>query len=74
MAYGDFKDLNKRTESDKILKDKALEIASDPKCDGYQRGLDSMVYKLSNKKSISSGINSIPNQQLADKLHKHLKI
>ena len=42
MAYGDFKDLTKRTAADKALRDKALKIASDQKYDGYQRGLASM--------------------------------
>ena len=45
MAYGDFKDLAKRTAADKVLRDKAFNIAKDPKYDGYQRGLASMVYK-----------------------------
>ena len=39
MAYGDFKDLARRTASDKILRDKAFNIAKNPKYDGYQRGL-----------------------------------
>ena len=56
MAYGDFKDLKRRTQSDKVLKDKAFEIASNPKCDGYQRGLASMVYKFFEKKSKGAGI------------------
>ena len=43
MAYGKSKDLVKRTQSDKVLRDKAFKIAIDPKCDGYQRGLASMV-------------------------------
>ena len=43
MASGKSKDLVKRTQSDKVLKDKAFKIASDPKYDGYQRGLASMV-------------------------------
>ena len=43
MAYGKSKDLAQRTQSDKILKDKAFKIASDPKYDGYQKGLASMV-------------------------------
>ena len=43
MAYGKSKDLAKRTEWDKVLRDKAFEIASDPKYAGYQRGLASMV-------------------------------
>ena len=41
MAYGKHKDLNKRTKSEKVLRDKAFEIASNLKCDGYQRGLQS---------------------------------
>ena len=45
MAYGDFKDLNRRTASDKILRDKAFNIAKNPKYDGYQRGLASKVYR-----------------------------
>ena len=45
-AYSDSKDLTKRTQSDKVLKDKAFEIANNPKYDGYQRGLASMVYKF----------------------------
>ena len=43
MAYGDFKDLTKRTAADKVLRNKAFKIASDQKFDGYQRGLASMV-------------------------------
>ena len=53
MAYGKSKDLAKRTQSDKVLKDKAFKIASDPKYDGYQRGLASMVYKFFDKKPAS---------------------
>ena len=56
MAYGKSKDLVKRTQSDKILRDKAFKIASDPKYDGYQRGLASMVYTFFDKKSSASGI------------------
>ena len=36
MAYGDFKNLNKRTAADKVLRDKAFNIAKIPKYDGYQ--------------------------------------
>ena len=50
MAYRDFKDLTKRTAADKVLRDKAFNIAKDPKYDGYQRGLASMVYKFFDKK------------------------
>ena len=46
MAYGDFKDLKGRTASDKVLRDKAFNIAKNPKYDGYQSGLASMVYKF----------------------------
>ena len=69
MAYEKLKDLTKRAQSDKILRDKAFKIASDPKYDGYQRGLASMVYKFFDKKSKGSGINE-PNYQLANELHK----
>ena len=56
MAYGKSKYLPKRTQSDKVLRDKAFEIVSDPKYDGYQEGLASMVYKFFPKKSSGSGI------------------
>ena len=69
MAYGKSKDLIKRTQSDKVLRDKAFKIASDPKYDGYQRGLNSMVYNFFDQKSSGSGINE-PNYQLADEIHK----
>ena len=45
MAYGDFEDLARRTASDKVLRDKAFNIAKNPKYDGYQRGFAFMVYK-----------------------------
>ena len=71
MAYGDFKDLAKRTAADKVLRGKAFKIASDQKYDGYQRGLASMVYKFFDKKSQGSGAaNNNENIQLADELHK----
>ena len=44
MTYEDFKDLTRRTASDKIFCDKAFNIAKNPKYNGYQRGLSSMVY------------------------------
>ena len=55
MAYGDFKHLARRTTADKVLRDKAFNIDKNPKYDGYQRGLASMVYKLFDKKSAESG-------------------
>ena len=71
-AYSKYRSLEKRTISDKILKDRAYEIANNPKYDGYQRGLASMVYKFFEKKSKGSGIkNEIrENQQLTSELHK----
>ena len=87
MAYGDFKDIKRRTASDKILRDKAFNIAKNPKYDGYQRGLASMVYKFFDKKSTGSGIanndnnnnnndnnnnNIKQNYQLANELHKRI--
>ena len=81
MAYGDFKDLKRRTASDKILRYKAINIAKSPKYYGYQGELASMVYKFFDKKFASlpdksvsdSGIanNEIKqNLQLAKELHK----
>ena len=70
MAYGKPKDLVKKTQSDKVLRDKAFKIASDPKYDGYQRGLASIVYKFFDKKSSGSGIINESNYQLANELHK----
>ena len=82
-AYSDSKDLTKRTVADKILKNKAFDIAKDPKYDGYQRGLASMIYKFfdskvasPDKKSVGSGAkrvntkNTPQNEQLAEELHK----
>ena len=52
MAYVKYKDLTKRIQPDKVLKDKAFKIASNPKYDGYQRGLASIVFKFFDKKSV----------------------
>ena len=68
MAEGDFKALNKKTADDKVLPDKAFNIAKDRKYDGYQRGLVSMVYKLFDKKTSSGTVNN----ELAEELHKKL--
>ena len=70
MAYGKAKYLVRRTQSDKVLRDKTFKIASDPKFDGYQRGLASMVYKFFGKKSSGGNIINEANYQLADELHK----
>ena len=83
-AYADHKDLINRTKADKVLKDKACDIANNPKYDGYQRGLASMVYKFFDKKSTGSGTTEHSSLErsslerivkdssliLADELHK----
>ena len=75
-AYSDSKDLTKRTAADKILRNRAFNIAKDPKYDVYQKGLASMVYKFFNKKSKGSGAKHVntkltpQNQHLAEELHK----
>ena len=72
MAYGHFKHLNRRTVAYEVLRDKAFNIAKNPKYDGYQRGLASIAYKFFNKKTsggaVKNEINS--NEELAEKLHK----
>ena len=68
MAYGKYKYLAKKTQSDKVSRNKVSKITNNSKCDRYQRGLASMVYKVLNKKSRRSG--GMPNQQLANELHK----
>ena len=71
-AYADHKDLINRTKSDKVLRDKVYNIASNPKYDGYQRGLVSMVYTFFDKKPKESGFKKLKNSSLilADELHK----
>ena len=86
-AYSDSKDLTKRTVADKILKNKAFDIAKYPKYDGYQRGLASMVYKFfdskvasPDKKSVGSGAKRVntklisQKEQIADELHKPITL
>ena len=84
-AYADHKDLINITKSDKALRDKAYDIASNPEYDGYQRGLASMVYRFFDKKSTAepsalartgSGFKRLKNTTkpsysiLSDELHK----
>ena len=78
-AYAGYKDLLNRTRADKVFKDKAYEIATDPKYDGYQRGLAAMVYKFFDKKTSGSEVkraertqraSGAGNVKLADELHK----
>ena len=70
MAYGISKDLAKRTQSDKVLRDKSIRIVRDLKHDGYQSGLASMNYKFFDKKSSGSGVANESNYQLGNELHK----
>ena len=70
MAYGDFKDLNRRTAADKVLCDGAFNMAKDPKYDGYQHELASMIYNFFDTKTSGSGIKDISNKELAEELHK----
>ena len=78
ITYGDFKDLPRRTASDKVLKDKAINVAEILKYDGYQRGLTFMVYRFFDKKSTSladestkgSGVAMLQNEQLPEELNK----
>ena len=72
MAYGKPKDLAKKTQSDNVLRDKAFKTACDPKYDGYQRGLASMVYKFFDKKSSGSSVLTKPNYQLGNELHRQI--
>ena len=65
-AYGDFKDLPRRTASHKVLRDKAFNIAENPKYDGYQRGLGSMVYKSFDEKSAATNANKSAGDNISD--------
>ena len=73
-AYAKYKDRANRTQSDNVLKNKALNIAVDPKVNGYQRSLAAMVYKFFNERTKGSGINIrgnlLVNSQLAEELRK----
>ena len=71
IVYGKSKDCTKRTQSDKILRDKAFKITSDSKY-GYQRGLASINYKFFDKKSSGSSVDAEPNYQLVNELHRQI--
>ena len=66
MVCGGFKDLNRRTAAHKVLHDKTFNIAKNPKCDGYQRGLASMVYNFFNKNASGGAVKNeiISNKEL----------
>ena len=65
MAYGDLKGLERRTASEKVLRIKAFDIAKNPKCDGYQRGLTSIFCKFFDKRSEGSPVANNGIKQLA---------
>ena len=62
----------RRAASDKILRGKAFNIAKNPRYDGYQRGLASMVYKIFDKETSGSGIKNenVSNNELLENLRK----
>ena len=70
VAYGKSKDLIKRIQSNKVLKDKAFKLDNNPNYNGYQGGLASMAYKFFDKKSKGNGTINESNYQLANELHK----
>ena len=67
MAYWDFKGLNRRTVSDKLLRDKAFNVVKNPKYDKYQVGLASMVNQFFNKKTSGGAVKNeiMQNEELA---------
>ena len=73
MAYGDFKDLARRTPSDKIFRDKTFNIAKNPRYDGYQRGLASMAYRFFDKKFAGSGIVNNNNNNNGNNNNNEIK-
>ena len=72
MAQRNFKDLLRRISSDKVLHDKAFNTAKNPKNDGYEGGLASMIYNFFDKKSSGGAVKSeiMSKQELAEELHK----
>ena len=74
MKYGDFKDFNKKTFADKLLRNKAFNMTKDPKYGRYQTDLALMVYKFCDEKNSGRGIKNenISNKELAKELHKQL--
>ena len=72
MAYGDFKHVNRRTAADKVLHNKAFNIRKNPKYDGYQCGLASMVYRLLDIKTSGGAIiiEIMSNKELEEELRK----
>ena len=63
MADGDCENLARITASDKVLRDKAFNIAKNLRYDGYQRRLASIVYNFFNNMSAGSGVNTHANNE-----------
>ena len=71
MTYGDFQNLPGRTTFDEVLHDTEFKNANNPKYDGYEKVLVSMVYKCfnkklcyaSNKSAATRGKNLLPTQE-----------
>ena len=79
VAYGDFKDVTRRTAPDNLFCNNAFDIAKNPEHDGYQRGLSSMVYNFFDKETSATCANKFAvsriknkNYQLAEELYKQL--
>ena len=74
MVCGDFKDLTRRTISDEILHDKAFNVAKNPKYNGYQLGLASVVYNFFNKKTVSGAIKNeiMSAKELAEQIQNRI--
>ena len=72
MAYGDFKSVTRRTASDNILHDKAFNITINPKYDGYQKDLASMVHNFFDEMATDGAVKNeiMQNKVLAEELHK----
>ena len=72
MVYGGFKDLTRRTASEKILPDKVFNIAKNPKYTRYKRELTSIVYKFFAIKTSGGTVKGevISNKELTEELHK----
>ena len=64
IAYGKYKDLTERIQSDKFLRDEAFEIANNSKHNAYQRGLGSMVYRFFDKNTTGSGVATLANKSM----------
>ena len=71
MAYGDFEDLNRRTAAEKVLRNKAFNISKNPKYDGYQRRLSSMVYNFLDKKNLVKQLK-IKLYLITDEIHSKI--